>query len=202
MWGEAYGGWGHNSGDGNAAGMHHSVGGFILGADTPVFGTWRVGGLVSYGHSAFDVGGRDSSGHSNTVSVGGYAGTHWGRLALRIGATYSWDMLGMNRQVAFAGYSSRESSAYMGARHRDLAILVIASMQAWLHWSRSPTSPMSTCIPTGSTNMVALPRWWGARWTPAPLIPPSDYGCHQACGLGRSCWCLTPALPIVMPLVN
>ncbi|WP_238322053.1 autotransporter outer membrane beta-barrel domain-containing protein [Komagataeibacter europaeus] len=114
LWGEAYGGWGHNSGDGNAAGMHHSVGGFILGADTPVFGTWRVGGLVSYGHSAFDVGGRDSSGHSNTVSVGGYAGTHWGRLALRIGATYSWDMLGMNRQVAFAGYSSRESSAYMG----------------------------------------------------------------------------------------
>ncbi|WP_239020321.1 autotransporter outer membrane beta-barrel domain-containing protein [Novacetimonas pomaceti] len=114
MWGEAYGGWGHNSGDGNAAGMHHSVGGFILGADAPVFGTWRVGGLVSYGHSAFDVGARDSSGHSNTVSVGGYAGTHWGRLALRIGATYSWDMLGMNRQVAFSGYSGRESSAYMG----------------------------------------------------------------------------------------
>ncbi|MCW4590343.1 autotransporter domain-containing protein [Gluconacetobacter entanii] len=114
MWGEAYGGWGHNSGDGNAAGMHHSVGGFILGADAPVFGTWRVGGLVSYGHSAFDVGGRDSSGHSNNVSIGGYAGTHWGRLALRIGATYSWNMLGMNRQVAFSGYSARESSAYMG----------------------------------------------------------------------------------------
>ncbi|MFW7268973.1 autotransporter domain-containing protein [Gluconacetobacter sp. Hr-1-5] len=114
MWGEAYGGWGHNAGDGNAAGMHHSVGGFILGADAPVFGTWRVGGLVSYGHSAFDVGARDSSGHSNTVSVGGYAGTHWGRLSLRLGATYSWDMLGMNRRVAFAGYSARENSAYMG----------------------------------------------------------------------------------------
>ncbi|GCE83106.1 autotransporter outer membrane beta-barrel domain-containing protein [Komagataeibacter diospyri] len=114
MWGEAYGGWGHNAGDDNAGSMHHSVGGFVLGADTSVFSTWRIGGLVSYGHSGFEVGSRSSSGHSNNVSVGGYAGTHWGRLALRLGATYSWDMLGINRQVMFAGYSGRENSSYLG----------------------------------------------------------------------------------------
>ncbi|WP_193732308.1 autotransporter domain-containing protein [Komagataeibacter sp. FXV3] len=114
LWGEAYGGWGHNSGDGNAGSMHHSVGGFVLGADTTAFNTWRIGGLVSYGHSGFDVGSRSSSGHSNNVSVGGYAGTHWGHLALRLGATYSWNMLGINRQVMFAGYSGRENSSYLG----------------------------------------------------------------------------------------
>ncbi len=93
MWMEAYGGWGRNSGDGNASGMNHSVGGFVLGADTMVAGNWRVGGMVGYGHSTFNSRAVDSYGHSNNVSIGGYAGTHWGRLAFRMGAAYTWNML-------------------------------------------------------------------------------------------------------------
>ncbi|MBY4639443.1 autotransporter-associated beta strand repeat-containing protein, partial [Gluconacetobacter entanii] len=52
MWGEAFGSLGSNSGDGNAASMHHSTAGFIMGADAPVADTWRVGGLISYGSNA------------------------------------------------------------------------------------------------------------------------------------------------------
>nr|WP_269142571.1 autotransporter domain-containing protein [Acetobacter garciniae] len=115
FWGEAYGSLGHNSGDGNAAAMQHSTTGFVMGADAPVLDTWRVGGLLSYGRSMFDIGsGRSSSGHSNNVSVGGYAGTHWGNLNLRLGATYTWDMLSIRRNVAFPGFGNRLNSNYLG----------------------------------------------------------------------------------------
>ena len=115
LWGEAYGSLGHNSGDGNAASMHHATTGFVLGADTSLFDTWRVGGLVSYGRSMFDIkSGRNSSGHSNNVTIGGYAGNHWGNLNLRLGATYTWDMISIRRNVSFPGYSDRLSSGYLG----------------------------------------------------------------------------------------
>lgn len=122
LWGEAYGSLGHNAGDGNAASMHHSTAGFIMGADTSLFETWRVGGLVSYGRSMFDVkSGRGSSGHSNNVTVGGYAGNHWGNLNLRLGATYTWDMLSIQRNVNFTGYSDRLSSGYLGGTAQAFA---------------------------------------------------------------------------------
>ncbi|MFT9418753.1 autotransporter domain-containing protein [Acetobacter sp.] len=115
LWGEAYGSLGHNAGDGNAATMQHSTAGFVMGVDAPVMETWRIGGLISYGRSMFDIGsGRASSGHSNNVSVGGYAGTHWGRLNLRLGATYTWDMLSTSRTVAVPGLGERLSSGYLG----------------------------------------------------------------------------------------
>ncbi|NHO57223.1 autotransporter domain-containing protein [Acetobacter lambici] len=115
LWGQAYGSLGHNGGDGNAAALHHSSTGFIMGVDTPIKdNTWRIGGVLSYGRSMFDVqSGRNSSGHSNNVSVGGYAGTHWGALNLKLGAAYTWNMLSMQRNVAFPGYADRLSSSYL-----------------------------------------------------------------------------------------
>ncbi|MFT8483427.1 MAG: autotransporter domain-containing protein, partial [Gluconobacter cerinus] len=114
MWGTAYGSWGHNGGGSNASSLHHELGGFVMGADTQAFQTWRIGGLVSYGHSAFSSNAVQSSGHSNDVSVGGYAGTHWGHLHLRLGAFYSWDVLGLNRTVKAPGLSDHLSSSYLG----------------------------------------------------------------------------------------
>ena len=115
LWGQAYGSLGHNGGDGNAASMHHSTTGFIMGVDAPFMDdAWRIGALLSYGRSMFDVSsGRDSSGHSNNVSIGGYAGTHWGALNLKLGAAYTWNMLSMQRTVAIPGYNDRLSSNYL-----------------------------------------------------------------------------------------
>ncbi|TWB03145.1 autotransporter outer membrane beta-barrel domain-containing protein, partial [Gluconacetobacter diazotrophicus] len=113
LWMQGYGTFGHNTANGNASAMSHSAGGFVMGADAPVVG-WHVGGLVGYGHSAFDSGAAASYGHGNTISLGGYAGTHWGRLALRTGVSYSWNMLSMTRNVAFTGYSDRLNSGYDG----------------------------------------------------------------------------------------
>lgn len=115
MWMEAYGGWGRNSGDGNASGMNHSVGGFVLGADTMVAGNWRVGGMVGYGHSTFNSRAVDSYGHSNNVSIGGYAGTHWGRLAFRMGAAYTWNMLSTGRTIALSSMNNGKANSQYDA---------------------------------------------------------------------------------------
>ncbi|MCX5613718.1 autotransporter domain-containing protein [Bombella saccharophila] len=125
LWGQAYGGLGHNSGDGNAALMHHNTAGFIVGADAPInHSHWRVGGLLSYGHSQFNVErGRSSSGNSNNISVGAYAGTHWGRLNLRLGADYSWNVINTRRQIAVGDYGSRVRSSYLGGTAQAYAEL-------------------------------------------------------------------------------
>ncbi|WP_249085368.1 autotransporter domain-containing protein [Parasaccharibacter sp. TMW2.1890] len=116
LWGQAYGGMGFNSGDGNAALMHHNTAGFVIGADGPInHSNWRVGGLISYGHSQFNVQrGRSSSANSNNISIGAYAGTHWGRLNLRFGAIYSWNVINTHRHVAVGDYGGRLSSSYLG----------------------------------------------------------------------------------------
>lgn len=116
LWGEAYGGLGRNNGDGNAASLHNSTAGFIMGADTALGAgsVWRAGGLVSYGRTMVNDGGRSSSGHSNNLTLGGYAGAHWGRLNLRMGASYTWNMLALSRTVAFAGFRNTLSSHYNG----------------------------------------------------------------------------------------
>ncbi|WP_182040139.1 autotransporter-associated beta strand repeat-containing protein [Bombella mellum] len=116
MWGQAYGGMGFNSGDGNAALMHHNTAGFVMGVDAPISrSNWRVGGLISYGHSQFNIQrGRSSSANSNNVSIGAYAGTHWGRLNLRLGAIYSWNVINTHRHIAVGDYGGRLSSSYLG----------------------------------------------------------------------------------------
>lgn len=116
LWGEAYGGYGSNGGDGNAASLHNSTAGFIMGVDRALGadGQWRAGGLVSYGRSMMQSGERSSSGRSNNVTLGGYGGTHWGRVNLHVGASYTWNMLALNRTVAFAGFGNTLSSHYNG----------------------------------------------------------------------------------------
>ncbi|OOL17289.1 hypothetical protein AL01_08065, partial [Bombella intestini] len=125
LWGQAYGGLGHNGGDNNAALMHHNTAGFIMGADAPInHSNWRVGGLLSYGHSQFNVQrGRSSSGNSNNISVGAYAGTHWGRVNLRLGAAYSWNVINTRRQIAVGDYGGRVNSGYLGGTAQTFAEL-------------------------------------------------------------------------------
>ncbi|WP_182081605.1 autotransporter-associated beta strand repeat-containing protein [Bombella favorum] len=125
LWGQAYGGLGHNGGDGNAALMHHNTAGFIMGADAPInHSNWRVGGLLSYGHSQFNVQrGHSSSGNSNNISVGAYAGTHWGRLNLRLGAAYSWNVINTRRQISVGDYGGRVNSGYLGGTAQTFAEL-------------------------------------------------------------------------------
>ncbi|MCP1239299.1 MULTISPECIES: autotransporter domain-containing protein [Acetobacter] len=116
LWSQAYGGFGNNSGDGNAASLRHSTSGLIVGADTPLGeeARWRIGGLVSYGRSMVDGGGRSASGRSNNITLGGYVGARWGGWRLHVEADYAWNLLSLSRQVTFAGFGNSLSSHYDG----------------------------------------------------------------------------------------
>jgi len=111
LWAYGFGAWGTTDGDGNAAGLNHSTGGLLIGADGLV-GDWRIGFLAGYSHSRFDVKDRFSSGKSDNYHLGLYGGTQWGNLALRTGAAYTRHDIDTTRAVAIPGVSESLSADY------------------------------------------------------------------------------------------
>lgn len=112
IWGHAFGAWGHWDGDGNAARLDRSIGGFFVGADAPAFDTWRFGAVAGYSRTSFDVKDRHSSGTSDNYHVGLYGGTAWGDLAFRTGAAYTWHDISTNRSVIFPGFGNSLTGDY------------------------------------------------------------------------------------------
>lgn len=112
IWGEALGSWGHAGGDGNAARLGRSGGGFFFGADAPVFDTWRFGVAAGYTRTGFDVADRHSSGSSDNYHLGLYGGTRWGDLAFRAGAVHTWHDVSTSRSVAFPGFNESLKGDY------------------------------------------------------------------------------------------
>jgi outer membrane autotransporter protein len=111
-WGSTFGSWENTDGDGNAASLKHSTGGFLMGADGEVFETWRLGLMAGYSHSSFQVHDRAASGSSDNYDLGAYAGTQWGNLGFRSGLAYSWHDLAAGRAVGFPGFSDNLTSNY------------------------------------------------------------------------------------------
>lgn len=109
-WFAGFGGAGELDADSNAAKLDHSVGGFLAGLDVGA-GDWRVGALVGYSRSTFDLDDRFSSGGSDNTHVGVYAGAEWGQVALRTGAGYSWHDIDTSRYALF-GDPVRMRSSY------------------------------------------------------------------------------------------
>ncbi len=104
VWGQGFGSWGHTDGNGNAARLNRSTGGFFFGADAPVFDSWRFGTVAGYSRTDFNVKDRSSSGWSDNYHVGLYAGTTWRDLALRSGVAYTWHDVTTSRNVMFPGF--------------------------------------------------------------------------------------------------
>ncbi|HEY4201811.1 MAG TPA: autotransporter domain-containing protein [Devosiaceae bacterium] len=116
IWTQASGAWNHVDSDGNAAGLDTASGGFIVGADAPVFNSWRLGALAAYGRTDFSAHDRSSSGDSDNYTLGLYGGTQVGNLGFRSGLAYTWNDIDTNRSVAFPGFSdSLESGSHAGS---------------------------------------------------------------------------------------
>ncbi|CEJ12595.1 Extracellular serine protease precursor [bacterium YEK0313] len=115
VWGQGFGSFGHASGDGNAARLDRSIGGFFVGADAPLFNAWRFGVVAGYSRSSFRANARASSATSDTYHVGFYGGTAWGDLAFRAGAAYSWHDIATTRRVLFAGFGDSLKGSYGAA---------------------------------------------------------------------------------------
>lgn len=99
VWGHAYGNWGRFGSNGNAAAMDTGSGGFLFGADTEMAAGWRGGLMAGYGHAAFGVDARASSGHADNYTLGAYAGGQHGAFGVRLGASYGLHDVSVSRNV-------------------------------------------------------------------------------------------------------
>ncbi|MBY5436146.1 autotransporter domain-containing protein, partial [Rhizobium leguminosarum] len=112
VWGQSFGSWGHTDGDDNAARLDRSTGGFFVGADAPVFDTWRFGAVAGYSRTDLNVKDRHSAGTSVNYHVGLYGGTQWGALAFRTGAAYTSHDISTSRNVMFAAFDNSLKGDY------------------------------------------------------------------------------------------
>ncbi|MES2253728.1 MAG: autotransporter domain-containing protein [Pseudomonadota bacterium] len=111
VWAQGFGNWGHIGGNANAASLSHTTGGFLIGTDVPVY-DWRIGFFGGYSRTDFHVDARSSSGVSDNYHLGAYGGTNWDDVAIRLGASYSWNDLSTERQVAFGNFSNDLHASY------------------------------------------------------------------------------------------
>ncbi|WP_372530032.1 autotransporter domain-containing protein [Oricola sp.] len=112
FWAQGFGAWSQQHGNGNAAAVDRSIGGFILGADTLVLDDLHVGVLGGYSRSSFSVDSRASSGTADTYTLGAYAGRTEGAFSLKGGVAHSWHSLVTSRQVGFTGFSDNLTASY------------------------------------------------------------------------------------------
>lgn len=112
VWSQGFGDWGRADSDGNAARMTQSTGGVLVGTDVPLPGNWRVGGLLGYSHTSFDVDDRGASGSSDNYHLGLYGGTQRGPFGFRSGAAYTWHDISTRRSAVFPGFGDRLEGDY------------------------------------------------------------------------------------------
>lgn len=111
-WGQAFGSRGTFDGDGNAAGLDTSGGGFVTGLDGLVSDAWRLGLMAGYSHIAFDAKDSASSGSSDNYHLGLYGGGQWGNLGIRSGFAYSWHDIETSRRIALPGLTESLEGEY------------------------------------------------------------------------------------------
>ena len=116
-WGQAFGSWGSSDGDGNAAALSRSTGGFITGLDVTFPGgrggdVWRAGLAGGYQYTSINVGDRSSSGRIDTYHLAAYGGRQIGPLGLRAGASYGWHDISTSRSIVFPGFSDTTKANY------------------------------------------------------------------------------------------
>lgn len=121
IWGQAYGAWGRNDGDGNAATIERSAGGVFFGADAELGQGWRAGLVAGYGHTDASVDARASSAKVDNYSLGAYGGNRFGSVTLGLGAAYTWQDLDTTRDVAFGGFTDHLTADYNGATAQAFA---------------------------------------------------------------------------------
>jgi outer membrane autotransporter protein len=112
VWAHGFGSWGTFEGNGNAASLDATTGGFLTGMDGLMTDQVRLGLLAGYSHSSFDADARASSGSAENYHLGLYAGTQWGDLGLRAGLAYTWSDIETNRAVIIPTLTNRLNADY------------------------------------------------------------------------------------------
>jgi outer membrane autotransporter protein len=88
--------------------------GFVSGFDAR-FGAARLGIVGGYSHSGLNVDDRASSASLESGHLGAYAGTQWGPLNLRAGATWSFHSIDTSRTILFPGFFDTTKGHFNGS---------------------------------------------------------------------------------------
>jgi outer membrane autotransporter protein len=116
LWGQAFGDFGHNGGNGNAASLSRSMAGFVAGGDSRVdavaFDAWHVGFVAGY--TTDDIRSRDraSSGTYQSAFGGVYAFAQYGAVAIRLGTTAGGTWTDTQRTVTYPGFYQPQTTAH------------------------------------------------------------------------------------------
>jgi len=113
IWAQGFGGWGGIAGNGNAMGLNHTMAGALMGVDVPV-ANWRLGVFGGFDHADFHVADNSAAGGSNDYHLGIYGGTVLADLAVRLGASYSFNDIHTDRAVAIGSFSDNLRGLYNG----------------------------------------------------------------------------------------
>lgn len=99
VWTSALAHGGNHDGDSNASTLDVNGGSMLLGADTPIGDSARVGGVVGVGDISDNIDSLDSSAHVQTRHVGFYGSLQTGGFHVMGGAFYGWQTLTTHRDI-------------------------------------------------------------------------------------------------------
>ena len=139
FWTQGYGAWGSFDGNGNAASLDRTLGGFVSGVDAGLGGGWRAGIATGYARSNLSVDARLSSGDIDSYHLIGYFGGTLGDVALRGGGAWTWNNVETQRTVAFPGFYDRDKASYDGNTGQvfgEVALPLSYGASAWEPFAR------------------------------------------------------------------
>lgn len=115
VWGEALGSWGQVRRHRANASLETSVGGFLLGAETHLTPTTRLGIAGGVMRNTADIDGRLSSGSTESTVGAIYGGTEWGALRLRLGTSFASHDVETRHGAETSGFIDQSQASYNGA---------------------------------------------------------------------------------------
>lgn len=159
FWAHGYGAWGDFNGNGNAAGVERTLGGFVSGMDAALGGGWRLGVATGYAQSDTQVDAWRSSVDVESTHVAAYLSGGIGALALRSGAAWTWSEIDTSRTIAFPGSLDQADASYDGATGQifgEAALPFAGSSVAWEPFARLAYAHVDTDSFVESGGIVAL----------------------------------------------
>jgi len=133
-WASTWGHWGNHDGDGNAARMSANGGGLLVGADTVVGQTTRLGMAVGTGQISVSTPARGASADVRTRTAGLYAGGREGAFEWQAGALYGQENIRTHRTVTvgdLAGRVGSDDDAHAAQGYVEAAYVFDGSRGSW-----------------------------------------------------------------------
>jgi len=133
-WASAWGHWGNHDGDGNAARMSANGGGLLVGADTVVGSTTRVGFALGTGQISASTPARDASADVRTRTAGLYAGGREDAFQWQAGALYGQQKIRTHRTATIGDLSTRigsDDDAHTAQGYVEGAYVIDGTRGSW-----------------------------------------------------------------------